>query len=67
MYRLLTSVYAMLAGLSTLERQKSSNAHILTLKLHGFDFNSILNCLQSSLRALNHSSVLKINGQNQAV
>lgn len=62
MYRLLTGVYAMPARLSTLKKQKSSNAHTLMLGPHKLNFNSVLNYLQSSLGVIDHGSVLEING-----
>ena len=61
MCRLLTGVYVMPARLSTLERKKSSNAHILTFGPHRFDFNNVLNYLQNSLKALDYNNMLKIN------
>lgn len=59
----IVGVYAMLAVLSTINYQKSNNAHTLTLGPHRSDFNMVLGCLQTSLRALDHDEVIEINGQ----
>ena len=62
MYCSLTGVYAIPAALSTINRQKSSNAHTLTLGPHGSNFNMVLSCLQTSLRALDCGKLVEING-----
>ena len=67
MYCSLTGVYAMSATLSTIDHQKSSSAHTLTLCSHGSDFNMVLSCLQTSLKALDRGKLVEINGQKQNV
>ena len=51
MYRSVTGVYIMPARLSIEDQQRSSNAYTVTLVSHGSNFDEVIGCLQTSLRA----------------
>lgn len=67
MYRSVTGVYAMPAGLSIEDRQRSSNAYTVTFGPHGSDFDEVMGCLQTSLGALDWGSVFEMNGRKQSI
>ena len=66
MYRSITGVYAMPAGLPVSERQKSFNAYTIALGPHGSEFNDVMNCLHTSLGNMDRGCILEINGHKQA-
>ena len=67
MYRSLTGIYIVPAGLSISERQKAVNAHTVTLGPHGSNFNDVIKCLHTSMGSLDRGCILQVNGQNQRV
>lgn len=64
-YHTITGVYAMPAGLSILNRQRSGNALTVALGPHGSEFNNVINCLHTSMGNLDHGCSLMINGQER--
>ena len=66
MYRSITGVYAMPAGLPASERQKCFNAYTIALGPHGSEFKDVMNCLHTSLGNMDRGCILEINGQKQA-
>ena len=67
MYRSVIGVYAMPVGLLIEDQQRRSNAHTVIFCPHGFDFDEVMSCFQTSLGTLNCSSVFKINERKQSV
>ena len=67
MYRSLTGIYAVSAGLSARDRQKSINAHCITLGPHGSDFNDVFSSIRDSIVAVDRGCLLNINGHNRRV
>ena len=67
MYHSLTGIYVVTAELSMSDRQKSINAHIITLEPHGSDFNDVIKALYTSMGALDCGCPLEINGGVQYI
>jgi hypothetical protein len=67
MYRSLTAIYVMPASLCISERQKSINAHTLTLGPHGSNLNDVVNSLRTGIEALDRGCILDVNGVKQPV
>ena len=67
MYCFVIGIYAMLARLSIHDQQKSNNAYTIILGSYGSDFDKIMKCPQTNLRAFDCSSVFEINRYKQSM